>query len=151
MECVIFVGLPASGKTTFFRERFASTHVHVSKDAIPKSCDRESRQRAQIAAALEDDASVVVDNTNVTAAERASIIAIARVRGAKIVCFYFESRLTLCEERNATRAAAVPLVALRSKARALERPSISEGIDEMFYVKIERDQFRVNAWMEEKP
>jgi predicted kinase len=27
MELVILVGLPASGKTTFFRSRFAETHA----------------------------------------------------------------------------------------------------------------------------
>jgi predicted kinase len=32
MELVIFIGLQASGKSTFYHERFARTHVHVSKD-----------------------------------------------------------------------------------------------------------------------
>jgi predicted kinase len=148
VECVILVGLPAAGKTTFYRAHFASTHVHVSKDLMPKSCDRESRQRAQIAEALRNGASVVVDNTNVTVAERATIIETARTHGAKVVCFYFESRLAVCEERNAARPFAVPLVALRSKARALERPSVTEGIDALFYVKIEQCEFRVNGWTE---
>ncbi len=33
-ELVIFVGLQASGKSTFFRERFATTHELVSKDLL---------------------------------------------------------------------------------------------------------------------
>src|SRR5687768_14377651 len=31
VECVILIGLPGAGKTTFFRERFAASHDHVSK------------------------------------------------------------------------------------------------------------------------
>lgn len=34
-ECVIFVGLQASGKAAFYRLRFASTHEHISKDNFP--------------------------------------------------------------------------------------------------------------------
>ena len=34
LELVIFVGLQASGKSTFFRERFATTHELVSKDLL---------------------------------------------------------------------------------------------------------------------
>jgi len=30
----MLIGLPGAGKTTFFRERFAATHDHVSKDAL---------------------------------------------------------------------------------------------------------------------
>jgi predicted kinase len=32
MELVIFIGLQATGKSTFFRERFTAPHEHVSKD-----------------------------------------------------------------------------------------------------------------------
>jgi tRNA uridine 5-carbamoylmethylation protein Kti12 len=38
-ECVIFVGLPASGKTTFHQQRFAATHRHISKDQSPTASD----------------------------------------------------------------------------------------------------------------
>ena len=34
MELVILVGLPGSGKTTFYQSRFAETHAHVSKDLL---------------------------------------------------------------------------------------------------------------------
>jgi predicted kinase len=40
MECVILIGLPASGKSTFFRERFAATHDHVSKDLLRNNRSR---------------------------------------------------------------------------------------------------------------
>ena len=34
-ELIVFVGLQASGKSTFFRERFAATHDLVSKVVPP--------------------------------------------------------------------------------------------------------------------
>jgi predicted kinase len=30
-ELVVLIGLPAAGKTSFYRARLAATHVHVSK------------------------------------------------------------------------------------------------------------------------
>ncbi|WP_437903417.1 AAA family ATPase [Sorangium sp. So ce327] len=41
---ILFVGLPASGKTTFFRTHFSGTHVHVSKDNFPNAKKRDVRQ-----------------------------------------------------------------------------------------------------------
>jgi hypothetical protein len=45
VELVILTGLQAAGKTTFYRERFAATHVHISKDAWPNARKKEARQR----------------------------------------------------------------------------------------------------------
>ena len=52
LECVILVGLPAAGKTKLYRERFAKTHLHVSKDLWPKATARDARQRKMIDEAL---------------------------------------------------------------------------------------------------
>ncbi len=34
IEAVLFVGAPGSGKTSFFKERFFSTHVRISLDLL---------------------------------------------------------------------------------------------------------------------
>jgi len=34
MEAVIFVGLQAAGKSTFYRERFFDTHVRINLDML---------------------------------------------------------------------------------------------------------------------
>ena len=75
MECVILVGLPASGKSTFFRERFAGTHDHVSKDLLRHNTRPERRQEQLIGESLASGRSVVIDNTNPSVAVRASLIA----------------------------------------------------------------------------
>src|SRR6185436_480030 len=78
---VILVGLPASGKSTYFREHFAATHLHVSKDLLA----RGARQEPLIDKALAAGRSVVVDNTNPSPAVRAPLIALGRRHGARIV------------------------------------------------------------------
>jgi predicted kinase len=44
MELVLFVGLQASGKSTFFVERFLRSHVHLSLDVL-KTRHREKRRQ----------------------------------------------------------------------------------------------------------
>lgn len=138
MEMVIFVGMQASGKSTFFRARFAATHVHVSKDNFRNSSNREKRQRLLISQALSQHLSVVIDNTNVSVQARAALIEQAREFGARIVGYVFESQLGACLERNALRegVARVPDVALRIAGQNLQMPTFDEGFDELFRVRI---------------
>src|SRR5918911_192813 len=133
-ELVIFIGLQASGKSTFFRDRFAATHVHVSKDRFRNNKNPNKRQAQLIEAALQEGKSVVVDNTNPTGKERRSLIELGRQYGAKIVGYYFESEVRRCLERNQQRIGKtrVPDVALYATAKKLVPPSYSEGFDELF-------------------
>lgn len=152
MDLVVLVGLQASGKSTFYRSRFASTHAIVSKDLLKNNHNRERRQRALVAAALERGESVVVDNTSPTVADRAPLVELARSRAARAICYYFESKIDACRERNATREGAecVPEVALRTTAKRLELPSYGEGFDEIHYVRITGDgEFTVETWKED--
>ncbi len=138
LECVVFVGLQAAGKTRFFRERFASTHGHVSKDNFPNARDREARQAALIETALGEGHSVVVDNTNATVVDRQKIINIARRLGARVVGYYFEStrRESLGRNRRREGKARVPDVAILATAKRLVPPSFGEGFDELHIVRL---------------
>ena len=148
VELVIFVGLQASGKSTFFRERFAATHEHVSKDLMPNNRNRKRRQAQLIGAALREGFSVVVDNTNVTVEDRLALVELGREFGARIVCYYFESTVRECVGRNRRRAGGekVPDVAIFATAKRLVPPSYSEGFDGLFRVRIRDDSgFEVRA------
>lgn len=137
-ECVILVGLPGAGKTTFSRERFP-THEQVSKDAFPRHArDKQARQDAALRAALAARRSIVVDNTNVSPQERSSIIAIARQLGARIVGYYIEASTREAIARNARRsgAAQVPKVAIFTCAKRLVPPAMDEGFDELHTVRV---------------
>ena len=131
-ELVIFVGIQAAGKTTYYREHLAATHVHVSKDLI-KASNRDAKQMQMIEAGLKEGKSVVVDNTNPTPDVRAPLIALGHRLGARVVACWFEAIVKDAVARNRAREgkARVPDVAIYVTARKLVPPTIEEGFDEV--------------------
>ena len=138
LEVVIFAGLQASGKSTFFRERFADTHEHVSKDLFRNNKSPSRRQRQLIETALGTGRPVVVDNTNPTPEDRRPLVELGRKYGTKLVGYHFDSSVRDCVERNHRRRgkARVPEVAIYATAKKLVPPSYKEGFDELFSVRI---------------
>jgi predicted kinase len=148
---VIFIGLQGAGKTTFYRGRFAATHACVSRDRLRNNRRPRRREQELIRAALAERRSIVVDNTHPTAADRAPVIALAREFGARVVGYYFESRLEACLARNAAREGKerVPDVALYATINALEVPKLTEGFDKLHFVRIAHGYFVVEEWKDE--
>ena len=95
-ELVILIGLPGAGKTSFYQAWFAGTHVHVSKDLMRNRRDRQARQLALIDEALAGGRSVVVDNVNPSAADRAVLIEAARRRGLAAAGYVLETTAAEC-------------------------------------------------------
>jgi predicted kinase len=137
-ECVILIGLPGAGKTRFYNDYFAATHAHVSKDLWPNARGRDERQRRIIEENLHAGASIVVDNTNPTIAERAVVIAAARTHRARVVGYFFDITTRQAVARNAERRgrARVPNVAIFTVAKHLEPPALAEGFDQLFQVRL---------------
>jgi predicted kinase len=153
MELVIFIGLQASGKSTFFRTRFASTHELVSKDCFRNNKNPSRRQTYLIETALKAERSVVVDNTNPTVEDRASIIQLGRLYNAEIIGYYFKSEVKRCLERNQQREgkARVPDVGIYATMNKLVKPNYAEGFDKLFYVIIAGNgAFNVSEWKKEE-
>jgi predicted kinase len=136
------VGLPGAGKSSLYREKFAGTHVPVSKDQWPNATKREDRQRKLVDEALASGQSVVVDNTNPTIAERAALIRIARAHGARVIGYFFDVNTRTAVARNAERTGRgkVPNVAIFTAAKRLQRPSLAEDFDQLFGVTINKDR-----------
>jgi predicted kinase len=152
MELIIFIGLQASGKSTFFRQQFATTHEHISKDLMPRK-GKEQRQQQLIETALEAGKSIVVDNTNPSPIERASIIDRGKRYQATIIGYYFSSVIEECMQRNRQREgkALVPDVGFYTTVKKLEKPDYAEGFDRLFYVRIgENNDFIISEWMKDK-
>jgi predicted kinase len=145
MEVVILVGLPGSGKTSFFESRFAASHAHVSKDLLPNARDKGARQIALLEAALRAGRSVVVDNTNPRVADRAPLIAAARRHGARVVGYFLDTARGECLQRNRRREgrARVPDVAVHVAASRLQAPTREEGFDEILTVTAAGGAFEV--------
>jgi predicted kinase len=147
VELVVFSGLQASGKTSYFRSRFAASHVHVSKDAWPNARNRERRQQRLIAEALGRGESVVVDNTNPSPVERRPLVELGRLAGARVIAYCFVSTVDEALARNAARAgrARVADVGIFTVAGRLVAPTADEGFDERFEVRIADGTFVVTA------
>ena len=146
MELVILVGLQGSGKSTFYRDRFAATHAHVSKDNFRSNPRPARRQRNLIAEAFAAGRSVVVDNTNPTAADRAELVELGRAAGAAVICYFFPPDVEASLRRNAAREgkARVPDHAVRITAVRLEPPTPGEGFDRLYSVRpVEAGGFEV--------
>ena len=92
---------------------------------------------------------MVVDNTNPTVAERAELIALARLFGARTVGYFFDCEIKDCLARNRKRSGRdrVPDVALYVTRSKLELPAPHEGFDELWVVKPQGDStFAVTGW-----
>ena len=143
MELCIFIGIQASGKSTFFRTHFASTHVHVSKDMLRpgKTLNKTAKQLLLVETALQDGMSVVVDNTNPTHEDREPLIVLGHRYGAKVVGYVFQSSVQEARQRNSERIgkARVPDVALYITASKLVIPTHEEGFDVLYDVRIVGD------------
>lgn len=136
-ELVVFVGLQAAGKSTFYRTHFAASHRLVSKDLLRNNRRPDRRQRQLIEQALEGGESVVVDNTHPTAASRRQLIELAQRQQVRVVAYYFASTLSKSLARNRLRTghARVPEPAILGTFRRLERPALEEGFHELWLVK----------------
>ena len=147
MECVILIGLPASGKSTFFRERFAGTHDHVSKDLLRHNTRPGRRQEQLIGESLASGRSVVIDNTNPSVAVRASLIAAARRHGAEVVGYFFVTEAGDALRRNRAREGRdrVPDVAIFTVRKRLEPPTVAEGFDRLYVVRMNEAERRFDV------
>ena len=67
MEAILFIGIPAVGKSTFYQERFFTTHVRINLDMLKT----RAREFLLIHACLAGKQPFVVDNTNTLIRERA--------------------------------------------------------------------------------
>lgn len=144
MEAVIFVGLQASGKSSFYIERFFASHVRISLDLL-KTRHRELRLLELCIATQQP---FVVDNTNPTRAARSRYIDIARAAGFSISGFYFRSKVDDCLARNRSRTQQIPEIGLLATAKKMQRPSLDEGFDVLNYVRLEQSTFVIQDWID---
>ncbi|HEU0297800.1 MAG TPA: AAA family ATPase [Longimicrobium sp.] len=134
MEAVILVGIQASGKSTFYAQRFFDTHVRISRDLLKT----RNRERLLLQACIEGKQPFVVDNTSVRAEERAPYIAAARAAGYRVVCYFFrtETRAAIARNRLRQGKAAVPIPGILGTYKKLEEPRMEEGFDEIYAVTL---------------
>jgi predicted kinase len=147
LEAVIFVGVQASGKSTFYKARFFKTHVRLNLDMLRT----RHREKLLLRACLDAGQPFVVDNTNVTQADRARYILPAKAAGFKVTGYYFRSNLQDCLKHNEQRNGKerIPPQGVFAAYKRLQLPSLAEGFDALFYVSIgSNGDFEVQEWMD---
>ncbi len=145
MELVLLIGIPATGKSSFARDRLFDSHLRINRDMLRTA----NRERRLFETALATGTAVVVDNTNVTRAERATFITPARAARFVVRGFFFESRLAEALARNERRLRSIPPAGVRGRAALLELPRPSEGFDSLSFVRLSgAGGFDVSEWDE---
>jgi len=135
MECIIFTGLQASGKSSFYLENFYKTHIRINLDMLKK----RPREDIFLQACVDGNQRVVIDNTNPTSEERQKYIKLFKPNHFKIIGYYFDIELDLCLERNSKREGKenIPERGVKSTFYKMSRPQYSEGYDKIYRVFIE--------------
>lgn len=147
MEMILFCGIQATGKTTFFKEYFFKTHMRISMDQL----NTRNKEQKFIETCLSIQQPFVVDNTNPTKKDRERYISIAKSNKFKVIGYYFQSKIGESISRNNQRTGKenIPEVGIKGTFSKLEIPDLEEGFDELYYVQIENNTFKINNWANE--
>ena len=143
---IIFIGIPASGKTTFYKSTFADEYVHINLDTL----HTRNKELILIDACIAEGKSFAIDNTNPTKADRQRYIPKAKAAGYRITGYFFQSKIADCIERNDQREGKtkIPNAAIGAISAKMEMPSLDEGFDELYFVSIENHAFTISEWKE---
>jgi predicted kinase len=133
---VLAVGLPGSGKSTYFERIGANAissdalRLQLADDPTDQTIHRRIftavryllRQRLALRRPV-----TYIDATNLTVKERRRYVKIARDYRCEIEALYFDVSPEVCKARNAGRARIVPPEAIDRMAAKLVRPTKAEG------------------------
>ncbi len=144
-QAILFIGIQASGKTTFFNQMLSDgTYTHISLDDL----HTRNKEIQELSVCLECGKSFVIDNTNPEISDRARYIQKAKEYGYHVIGLFFQSRVRDCVLRNERRGCKVPPKAIASTSNKLQMPSMAEGFDELFFVRIDDNDFEITTWKE---
>jgi predicted kinase len=145
MEAILLIGIQGAGKSTFYYRRFFHTHVRLSLDLLKT----RRRETVLLEACLGTGQPLVIDNTNVTAIERARYILPALAAGFRVSGYFFEPDPKNSLQRNNEREGKrrVPAAGLFGTLKRLQRPRSEEGFHELYRVTLsEPGEFRAESW-----
>lgn len=140
MKIVITVGLPGSGKSTYFERRGVNA---ISSDELRRLIAdnaADHTQHARVFAAVRylirqrlaaGRKVTYVDATHLMRWERRPYIQLARKHGCKIEALFFDVPLDVCIARNGLRDHVVPGRVIRKMAQRMQPPAKEEGFDKV--------------------
>ncbi|XP_069461738.1 bifunctional polynucleotide phosphatase/kinase isoform X2 [Ambystoma mexicanum] len=138
-EVVVAVGLPAAGKSTFFKEHLVPEgYVYANRDTVG------SWQKCVVmcAESLKNGKSVVIDNTNPDVESRNRYIECAKKAGVPIRCFLFTATIEMAKHNNTFREMTytgqghqpVNDMIFNSYKSKFVAPSLKEGFSEILKI-----------------
>ena len=138
-EVIVFVGFPASGKTTFYEKIMKPNgYVHVNRDTLGSwqkcvsLCEQELCRGRKI----------VVDNTNPDRESRRRYIACAQKNGIPVRCFHFMTTLSQAKHNNRFRELTtstkrkVTEIAYNTFKSKYIQPATTEGFEEVLKITL---------------
>lgn len=144
-QAIIFIGIQASGKTTFYHRMLSDgTYTHISLDIL----HTRKREKRLLMQCLSVGRPFVIDNTNPAIADRSEYIRQAKAHGYQVIGIFFQSIVRDSITRNAKRTHKVPAQAIADTSNRLQLPSTLEGFDQLYFVRIEDDRFVISFWNE---
>jgi predicted kinase len=135
-QIILAVGLPGSGKSTYFRKRGIQP---LSSDTLRSwllDDETDQSQQACVFAALRHLLEVrlrlgrkkcYVDATSLTPKERRPYLRLARQYDCEVDALFFDVPLAACKRRNHRRERRVPDEVMEGMARRLIPPTRAEG------------------------
>jgi predicted kinase len=145
---VLAIGLPGSGKTTWFRRRGVTP---LSSDLLRSILfdDVEEQKfqglvfttlRSLLLARLKAHMPWnYVDATNLSAHERRQWIRMSKSFGYEVQAVFFDVPLEVCLERNRSRDRMVSEDVMRKMAEKLKAPAFEEGFAKITVVRVKRE------------
>jgi predicted kinase len=108
VEAIILIGIPGSGKSSFYKERFYATHLRINRDMIKT----RRRERALIETCFKIQQRFVLDNVNATRADRSELITAGHAARFRVIGYFFQVSTRVAVARNKERSgkAQIPLV-----------------------------------------
>ena len=119
-------------------------YTHISLDEL----NTRNKETLAITECLENGRSFVIDNTNPEISDRAVYIQKAKAYGYHIIGVFFQSIVKDCVKRNSERGGNIPSKAIACTSNKLQLPSYLEGFDELYFVRINNNDFEISKWEE---
>lgn len=144
---VLAIGLPGSGKTTWFRRRGVTPlSSDVLRNVLFDDVEEQRYQglvfstlrtllRARLIAHMPWN---YVDATNLSPRERRQWIHMAKSFGYEVQAVFFDVPLEICLDRNRRRERVVPEETMRRMSAKLRPPEFSEGFSKIVVVRVKR-------------
>ena len=142
---VLAIGLPGSGKTTWFKRRGVTPLSSDMLRSILFDDITEQRYQGLVFSTLRSllRARLIakmpwnyVDATNLSAHERRQWIKMAKSFGYEAQAVFFDVPLEVCMERNSRRERTVSDEVMRKMAERLRPPSFKEGFSKITMVRV---------------